>query len=81
MGVGRDGRVIDLRVPTLGEGAGGVEGGKGVGRVVLRGEDARAGKTAVVIKTTHFPAARALDEPLARLLFDRFGTRKFRVGN
>ena len=35
MGVGRDGRVIDLHVLTVGERAGGVEGGKGVGGVVL----------------------------------------------
>jgi hypothetical protein len=34
MGVGRDGRVIDLHVLTVGERAGGVEGGKGVGGVV-----------------------------------------------
>jgi len=47
MGVGRDGRVIDLHLLTLGERAGGVEGGKGVGGVVLRGEDAR-GKPSVV---------------------------------
>ena len=33
---------------SLGERAGGVEGGKGVGGVVLRGEDAR-GKAAVVL--------------------------------
>ena len=47
MGLGRDGRVIDLHLLTVGERAGGVEGGKGVGGVVLRGEDAR-GKAAVV---------------------------------
>jgi hypothetical protein len=41
MGVGRDGRVIDLHMCSLGERAGGVEGVKGVGGVVLRGEDAR----------------------------------------
>ena len=45
MGVGRDGRVIDLHMCSLGERAGGVEGVKGVGGVVLRGEDAR-GKVA-----------------------------------
>jgi len=33
--------VIDLRLCPLGERAGGVEGGRGVGGVVLRGEDAR----------------------------------------
>jgi hypothetical protein len=48
MGVGRDGRVIDLHMCSLGERAGGVEGVKGVGGVVLRGEDAR-GKAAVVL--------------------------------
>ena len=48
--MGRDGRVIDLHVLTGREGGGGVsrEGGKGVGGVVLRGEDAR-GRTAVVL--------------------------------
>ena len=48
MGLGRDGRVIDLHLLTVGERAGGVEGGKGVGGLVLRGEDAR-GKAAVVL--------------------------------
>jgi hypothetical protein len=48
MGVGRDGRVIDLHMCSLDERAGGVEGVKGVGGVVLRGEDAR-GKAAVVL--------------------------------
>ena len=38
MGVGRDGRV-SICMCSLGERAGGVEGGKGVGGVVLRGED------------------------------------------
>ena len=33
MGVGRDGRVIDLHMCSLGERAGGVEGVKGVGGV------------------------------------------------
>jgi len=48
VGLGRDGRVIDLHLLT-GRRAGGVlEGGKGVGGVVLRGEDAR-GKAAVVL--------------------------------
>ena len=42
MGLGRDGRVVDLHLLTVWasrERAGGVEGGKGVGGVVLRGED------------------------------------------
>jgi len=49
MGLGRDGRVIDLHLLTGREGGRRiVEGGKGVGGVVLRGEDAR-GKAAVVL--------------------------------
>ena len=36
--------VIDLRLCPLGERAGGVEGGGGVGGVSLRGEDARWNK-------------------------------------
>jgi hypothetical protein len=48
MGLGRDGRVIDLHLLTGREGGRRIEGGKGVGGVVLRGEDAR-GKAAVVL--------------------------------
>jgi hypothetical protein len=49
MGLGRDGRVIDLHLLTGREGGRRIEGGKGVGGVVLmRGEDAR-GKASVVL--------------------------------
>ena len=48
MGLGRHGRVIDLHLLTGREGGRRIEGGKGVGGVVLRGEDAR-GKAAVVL--------------------------------
>jgi len=39
----RDGRVIDLHLPTGREGGRRGGGGKGVGGVVLRGEDGRKG--------------------------------------
>jgi hypothetical protein len=59
MGVGRDGRVIDLHMCSLGERAGGVEGVKGVGGVVVRGEDAR-GKAAVVLGRRRLGRAKAV---------------------
>jgi hypothetical protein len=62
--LGRDGRVIDSCMCSLGERAGGVEGRKGVGGVVLRGEDAR-GKAAVVLYRATKAWYRASAGPVA----------------